>query len=83
MDLIRQADTDRHNGTPPHPAIEVNQTPGTDSLHANLDNSPWGIADRTWPESCYRRYGLDSLRVRSHIRAEIAEVSPDIRVPPQ
>jgi len=81
--LIRQADTDRHDGTPPHPAVKANQTPSTDSPHANLHSLPWGIADRTWPESCYRRYGLDSLWVRSHVRAEIPEVSSDIRVPPQ
>ncbi len=31
VDLIRQADTDRHDGTPPHPEVKANQTPSTDS----------------------------------------------------
>jgi hypothetical protein len=34
-------------------------------------------------EACYRRYGRDSLWVRSHIRAEIPEVSSDVLLPPQ
>ena len=37
---------------------------------------------RTWLDACYRRYGRDSLWVRSHIRAEIPEVSADVLIPP-
>lgn len=83
VDLIRQADTDAADGIPPRLAVKAIQIPSTDSPHANLDKSPWGIADRTWLESCYRRYGRNSLWVRSHIRAEIPEVSSDILIPPQ
>ena len=83
VDLIRQADTDTADNIPPRLAVKAIQIPSTDSPHANLDKSPWGIADRTWLESCYRRYGRDSLWVRSHIRAEIPEVSSDILIPPE
>jgi phage terminase large subunit len=82
VDLIRQADTDMADGVPPELAVKAIQIPSTESPHAMLDKSPWGIADRTWLESCYRRYGRDSLWVRSHIRAEIPEVSSDILIPP-
>ena len=82
VDLIRQADTDVADNVPPRLAVKAIQIPSTDSPHADLDKSPWGIADRTWLESCYRRYGRDSLWVRSHIRAEIPEVSSDILIPP-
>src|SRR5208337_5552510 len=75
-------DTDTADNVPPRLAVKAIQIPSTDSPHAMLDKSPWGIADRTWLESCYRRYGRDSLWVRSHIRAEIPEVSSDILIPP-
>jgi|SRR5208282_392506 len=83
VDLIRQADVDAADGVPPQLAVKAIQIPSTESPHAHLDKSPWGIADRTWLESCYRRYGHDSLWVRSHIRALIPEVSSDILIPPE
>src|SRR5208337_572423 len=55
VDLIRQADADRADNVPPRLAVKAIQIPSTDSPHAMLDKSPWGIADRTWLESCYRR----------------------------
>ena len=67
VDLIRQADLDAADGVPPRLAVKAIQIPSTDSPHASLEKSPWGIADATWLESCYRRYGRDSLWVRSHI----------------
>jgi hypothetical protein len=83
VDLIRQADRDAADGIPSRLAVKAIKIPSTESPHALLDKSPWGIADRTWLESCYRRYGHDSLWVRSHIRAEIPEVSSDILIDPR
>jgi hypothetical protein len=40
-----------------------------------------GLADATWLETNTRRYGKDSLWVRSHIRAEIPSVSADQLIP--
>ena len=47
----------------------------------DLDNSPFGLADKTWLEAMYRRYGKDSLWVRSHIKAEVPVVSADTLLP--
>ena len=81
VDLIRQADTDRADGIPPHRAVHAVRIPSTDSPHAGIDTSPWGLADRTWLEACYRRSCRDSLWVRCHIRAEIPEVSSEQLIP--
>lgn len=78
---IRQAEKDKRDGIPPHLACNAIQIPSTDSPHADLDESPWGLADKTWLNDCYRRYGKDSLWVRSHIKAEIPELSADTLIP--
>ena len=75
VDLIRQADRDRAEGIPPHKAVNAIQIPSTDSPHAEQEVSEYGLADKTWLEACYRRYGRDSLWVRSHINAIIPEIS--------
>lgn len=77
VELIRQAERDRAEGVPKHLAVNAIQIPSTMSPHAHLDESPWGLADKTWLASCYRRYGEHSLWVRSHIKAEIPRVSAD------
>ena len=81
VQLIRQAEQDARDGIPPRLAVKAIQIPSTDSPHANMEKSPWGIADKTWLDSCYRRYGRESLWVRSHIKAEIPEVSADTLIP--
>ena len=82
VDLIRQADTDRADGIEPRKAVCAIRIPSTESPHATWEESPYGLADRTWLEACYRRYGRDSLWVRSHIRAEIPEVSAAALIDP-
>ncbi|MGO9918308.1 MAG: hypothetical protein ACLQIB_26880 [Isosphaeraceae bacterium] len=82
VDLIRQADTDRADGIEPRTAVCAIRIPSTESPHATWEESPYGLADRTWLEACYRRYGRDSLWVRSHIRAEIPEVSAAALIDP-
>lgn len=55
--------------------------PSTDSPHADWDESPYGLADRTWIEAETRRYGAGSLWVNSHIHAIIPTVSFDTLIP--
>jgi hypothetical protein len=75
--LIRQAEEDFRDKLAPSKACNAIQVPSTDSPHADLDESPFGLADKTWLEAEIRRHGADSLWVRSHIRAEIPSVSFD------
>ena len=79
--MIKQADADRRQGI--HPSLSVNaiRVPSTDSPHADLDSSPYGLADRTWLEAETRRYGKGSLWVRSHIEARIPEVDSETLIP--
>ena len=81
VDLIRQADKDRADRIQRDRAVSAIRIPSTESPHAQLDHSPFGLADRTWLEACYRRYGRDSLWVRSHIDAVIPSLSSDQLIP--
>jgi hypothetical protein len=81
VELIRQAEKDKRDGVPKHRAVNAIRIPSTESPHAMLEESPWGLADATWLETNTRRYGKDSLWVRSHIRAEIPSVSADQLIP--
>jgi len=78
VDLIRQADKDREDCIPPNKAVYAIRIPSTESPHAHLEKSPYGLADRTWLEACYRHYGSNSLWVGSHIDARIPELSADV-----
>jgi len=81
VDLIRQADKDRNDNIPPSRAVNAIQIPSTKSPHAEWDKSPWGLADRPWLESMYRKYGRRSLWVGSHIDAKIPAVSAETLIP--
>ncbi len=81
VELIRQAEEDRRNSVPRHLAVNAIQVPSTASPHAHLDESPFGLADATWLVDVARRYGTDSLWYRSHVLAEIPEVSSDDLLP--
>jgi hypothetical protein len=81
FELIRRADEDRADQIPQHQAVSAIQVSSTDSPHADLEESPYGLADRAWLGACYRRYGCDSLWVRSHIRAELPDPSSDQLIP--
>ncbi len=41
----------------------------TESPHAHLDRSPWGMADKTWLEAVAREPGKSSPWYRSHVLA--------------
>lgn len=77
VNMIRQADRDRADGIAPHLAVNAIRIPSTESPHAQLEHSPYGLADATWLASMARRYGPTSLWYRSHIGAEIPSVSVD------
>jgi hypothetical protein len=78
---IRQAEKDQQEGIPPERAANAIRIPSTASPDADKEKSDWGLADKTWLENNYRRYGRDSLWVRSHILAEIPTVSSDQLIP--
>ncbi|MGO8898307.1 MAG: hypothetical protein ACLQU5_08140 [Isosphaeraceae bacterium] len=80
---IRQAAKDRADGVPPHLATNSIQIPSTESPHAHQEKSEFGLADRTWLESMYRKYGRRSLWVGSHIDAQIPDVDAEQLIPPQ
>lgn len=77
VELIRQAEKDKRDGIPPDRAVNAIRIPSTDSPDAHLDESPRGLADKTWLADLERRYGRNSLYYRSHVSAEIPEVDAD------
>ncbi len=82
VDLIRQADRDRADNVPPRLAVNAIRIPSTESPHAHQEKSPFGLADKTWLDSMYRKYGKGSLWVRSHIEARIPDVSAEQLIDP-
>lgn len=81
VDLIRQAEKDRLDGIPKHKAVNAIQIPSTLSPHADWEASPFGLADKTWLETNYRRYGRNSLWCNSHIHAIIPPVATEQLIP--
>ena len=77
VDLIRQAARDRADNVPPRRAVNAIRIPSTESPHAHQEKSEFGLADRTWLESMYRKYGKGSLWVGSHIDARIPDVDAE------
>lgn len=77
VDLIDQAGKDSKDLVPPEKAVNCIKIPSTDSPHAQLERSPYGLADKTWLEHVARRYGVDSLWYRSHVLALVPEISSD------
>jgi len=82
VDLIRQADRDRADHIPPRLAVNAIRIPNTESPHAHQEKSQFGLADKTWLDSMYRKYGKGSLWVRSHIEARIPDVSSQQLIDP-
>jgi len=77
VELIRQAARDRADHVPDRLAVNAIRIPSTESPHANQEKSEFGLADRTWLESMYRKYGRRSLWVRTHIEARIPDVDAE------
>ena len=83
VDLIHQAARDRADNVPPGLAVNAIQIPSTESPDADKERSQFGLADRTWLESMYRKYGRRSLWVGSHIDARIPDVDAEQLIPPR
>lgn len=82
VDLIHQADADIRDGTPDRLAVNAIQVPSTDSPHAKMEKSPWGIADNTWIQGIYRGYGGEhSFYANCHVHAIIPTVSAQRLIP--
>jgi len=82
IEWIRQAEADARDNVPAHLATNAIRIPSTDSPHAALEKSPWGIADKTFIESSYRDYGGEhSFWCNSHIHALIPTVSAQRLIP--
>ena len=82
VNLIRQAARDRADNVPPRLAVNAIRIPSTESPHAHEEKSEFGLADRTWLESMYRKYGRRSLWVGSHIDARIPDVNAEQLIDP-
>ena len=82
VDLIRQAARDRADNVPPRLAVNAIRIPSTESPHAQDEKSAFGLADRTWLDAMYRKYGRGSLWVGSHIDARIPDVDAEQLIDP-
>ena len=71
VELIRQADTDRPDSIPPRLAVNAIRIPSTESPHANLEKSPWGLADATWLDACIGSTARAPSGCEAHIHALI------------
>ena len=81
--LCDQGDRDLLDQRPPHLACRHFNVPSTASPHADLDRSPWGMADKTWLQSVARDPGKDSPWYRSHVQAIRPRLSHDTLIEPQ
>ncbi len=82
VDLIRQAARDRADDVPARLAVNAIRIPSTESPHAQDEKSAFGLADRTWLDAMYRKYGCGSLWVGSHIDARIPDVDAEQLIDP-
>ena len=84
VNLIHQGEADKRDNIPAHRAVNSIRIPSTESPHAHLEKSPWGLADATWIQSSYRQFGGEhSFWCNSHIHAIIPQVSAQILIPEQ
>ena len=81
VQLIRQAEKDRRDGIPPHRAVNAIQIRSTESPHAHLESSPWGLALENLARRLLPPLRPKRLLVRSHIEARIPEVSAEALFP--
>ena len=81
--LCDLGDRDALEQRPPHLACRHFNVPSTASPHADLDRSPWGMADKTWLESVAREPGKNSPWYRSHVQAIRPKLSHETLIEPQ
>lgn len=81
VEMCRQHDTDLKDKIPASRRTNRITIPSTDSPHATWDESPYGLADKTWLAAMARKYGKDSAWYRSHVLAIIPEVDDNTLIP--
>jgi len=82
IELIRQADRDRADNVPPRLAVNAIRIPSTESPHAHLEKSPFGLADATWLDTMRRKHG-NGLWWKSHVEARIPDVDAEQLIDPK
>ena len=83
VELIHQAERDKRDHVPRNRAVNAIRISSRESPHAHLEESPWGLADKTFIEDVERRHGKTSLYVKVHIDAEIPTVDAETLLPLQ
>ena len=83
VELIHQAERDKRDHVPRSRAVNAIRISSRESPHAALEESPWGLADKTFIEDVERRHGKTSLYVKVHIDAEIPTVDAETLLPLQ
>ena len=83
VDLCNRGERDAAAGVPPHQAVSYINTPSTDSPHADLEHSDFGLADKTWLEAMARKYGKDSAWYKAHVLAIRPKLSHEILIQPE
>lgn len=81
IDIYRQGEKDRRDGVPPGRAVNAIHISSRESPDAHLAVSQRGLASRGWIEDIERRYGRNSLYVRSHIDAIIPDNDSESLIP--
>lgn len=81
VELINQAAKDKRDGLLAPLAVNAIHIPSTDSPDAEKDESPYGLADKTFLADMKRRYGENSLWWRSHILALVPTVAAESLIP--
>ncbi len=68
-EICDQGDRDALERRPPAVSCRHFNVASTESPHAHLDRSPWGMADKTWLEAVGREPGKSSPWYGSHVLA--------------
>jgi hypothetical protein len=63
------------------PGLNLVRIPSTESPHAHLERSPYGMADRTFLESSATEYGTGSIWWKAHILAQFPDDTSESLIP--
>lgn len=83
VDLCNEGARDARDGVPAHKAVRHLNTPSTASPHAELEHSPYGLADKPWIDGNARKYGVESLWYRAHVLAIRPTMDSETLIPPE
>ncbi len=82
-ELCDQGDRDLLEQRPPRLSCRHFNVPSTESPHAHLDRSPFGLADKTWIEAAGRSPGVESPWYRAHVKAIRPKLAHDTLIQPR